>query len=165
MTINESTDTALCLERGAVRYESSCGLLWLRCEGGAVSLCDWRRPDAEAAGELDMVAVKRLMRWLDGYFAGSEEVCQLPVRQRGTSFQQQVWAALSQLGYGEVCSYTEVAARAGCPSGVRAVANAVGANRVSIVVPCHRVIRADGTIGGYRGGLEAKRWLLDHEAG
>jgi len=89
----------------------------------------------------------------------------LPLDVRGTAFQQRVWAALTQLAPGETVTYGELARRIGKPSAVRAVAQACGANPVAIAVPCHRVIGADGTLTGYRWGVERKRELLARERG
>jgi methylated-DNA-[protein]-cysteine S-methyltransferase len=87
----------------------------------------------------------------------------LPVDVEGTDFQMRVWKALRTIPAGETISYTELARRAGAPGAVRAAGNANGKNPVSLAIPCHRVIHADGSIGGYGGGIERKRWLLAHE--
>ena len=98
------------------------------------------------------------------YFAGDLKAIEgLPVRTEGTEFQQTVWRALREIPCGTTVSYAELARRIGRPSAVRAVGLANGANPVGIVVPCHRVIGANGTLTGYGGGLERKRWLLEHE--
>jgi methylated-DNA-[protein]-cysteine S-methyltransferase len=87
----------------------------------------------------------------------------LPVDVDGTPFQMRVWKALRTIPAGETLSYRELASRAGSPEAVRAVGNANGKNPVGLVIPCHRVIHADGTIGGYGGGVPRKAWLLEHE--
>ncbi len=98
------------------------------------------------------------------YFAGELAAIEnLPVQTAGTSFQRSVWRALREIRCGTTLSYGELARRIGRPAAVRAVGLANGANPVSIVVPCHRVIGSDGTLTGYGGGLERKRWLLAHE--
>ena len=104
-------------------------------------------------------------RQFDAYFAGTLQRFDLPLSPRGTPFQTSVWRALCDIGYGETITYGELARRIGKPSAVRAVGLANGANPLSIIVPCHRVIGANGTLTGYGGGLEAKRWLLDLEQG
>ena len=102
-----------------------------------------------------------LRRYFDGDLAA---IADLPVRfDRGTAFQQEVWAALRTIPLGETISYAELAEMVGRPTGYRAVGSANGQNPVGIVVPCHRVIASDGTLGGYAGGLDRKRWLLAHE--
>lgn len=97
---------------------------------------------------------------LEAYFAGEDVALSLPVDTPGTPFQRQVWAALREIPRGETRSYGEVARALGRPSAVRAVARANGANRVAILVPCHRVVGADGTMTGYGGGVWRKRRLL-----
>lgn len=100
---------------------------------------------------------------LAAYFAGKLLTFDLPLAPHGTEFQQRVWDELLQIPYGDTISYIELARRLGKPSAMRAVGAANGANPLAILVPCHRVIGANGTLVGYGGGLPAKRWLLDHE--
>lgn len=101
---------------------------------------------------------------LRAYFAGDFAALEsVPVDLGGTPFQREVWAALRRIPCGRTVSYRDLARSIGAPSAVRAVGTANGANPVSIVVPCHRVIGADGRLTGYGGGLERKRWLLAHE--
>jgi methylated-DNA-[protein]-cysteine S-methyltransferase len=87
----------------------------------------------------------------------------LPVKTGGTAFQREVWAALRAIPAGQTVSYGEMALRLGRPKTTRAVGVAIGANPVGVVIPCHRVIGADASLRGYGGGLERKRWLLEHE--
>jgi methylated-DNA-[protein]-cysteine S-methyltransferase len=87
----------------------------------------------------------------------------LPLRLEGTPFQQRVWESLTEIPYGETWSYGELAKRIGNPNASRAVGLANGSNPIAILVPCHRVIGADGSLTGYGGGLDRKRWLLSHE--
>jgi methylated-DNA-[protein]-cysteine S-methyltransferase len=102
---------------------------------------------------------------LHAYFTGDiKAIDTLPVETAGTPFQREVWAALRDIPCGTTISYAELARRIGRPNAVRAVGLANGANPIGIVVPCHRVIGANGTLTGYGGGIERKRWLLDHEA-
>ena len=101
------------------------------------------------------------MAQLDRYFAGGRAAFDLPLDMvGGTPFQQSVWQALRSIPRGQTISYRELGERAGCPAAVRAVGAAVGRNPLSIVVPCHRVVGADGSLTGYAGGLERKRALL-----
>jgi AraC family transcriptional regulator of adaptative response/methylated-DNA-[protein]-cysteine methyltransferase len=100
---------------------------------------------------------------LERYFAGRLRRFETPLDTRGTPFQQKVWAALMTIPYGETRSYGEQARIIGEPAAVRAVARANGDNRIAIVIPCHRVVGADGSLTGYGGGLWRKRWLLDLE--
>ena len=102
---------------------------------------------------------------LGEYFAGERAEFELTLAPAGTPFQRLVWAALSAIPYGETISYGELARRIERPAASRAVGMANGRNPISIVVPCHRVIGADGTLTGYGGGMERKRFLLELEAG
>lgn len=101
---------------------------------------------------------------LEEYFAGRRTAFALSFSARGTAFQRRVWRALSDIPFGSTCSYAEIARRVGAPSAARAVGAANGKNPLPIVVPCHRVIGADGSLTGFGGGMERKRWLLDFEA-
>jgi methylated-DNA-[protein]-cysteine S-methyltransferase len=99
------------------------------------------------------------------YFAGEfTAIDALPVKTNGTPFQCEVWCELRSISWGTTITYTELAKRIGRPAAVRAVGFANGSNPVGVVVPCHRVIGADGTLTGYGGGIERKAWLLKHEA-
>ncbi len=101
---------------------------------------------------------------LGSYFAGELTVIDtLPVQTAGTPFQRDVWRALRQIACGSTLSYAKLAERIGRPTAVRAVGLANGSNPIGVVVPCHRVIGADGSLTGYGGGIERKRWLLRHE--
>ncbi|WP_213995714.1 methylated-DNA--[protein]-cysteine S-methyltransferase [Arsukibacterium sp.] len=100
---------------------------------------------------------------LQQYFAGTLTQFSLPLAAKGTLFQQQVWQALCQLPFGQTCSYATIARQIANPKAVRAVGAANGKNPIAIVVPCHRVIGANGTLTGYAGGLDNKAWLLAHE--
>jgi methylated-DNA-[protein]-cysteine S-methyltransferase len=101
---------------------------------------------------------------LDAYFAGERADFALPLAARGTPFQERVWAALREIPFGETVSYAELARRVGAPAAVRAVGGANARNPLAVVVPCHRVVGADGSLTGFGGGLDRKRWLLRHEA-
>ena len=99
----------------------------------------------------------------DAYFAGERSTFDIEMNLLGTPFQQRVWSQLCQIPYGETISYGELARRVGNPNASRAVGLANGRNPIAIVVPCHRVIGANGSLTGYGGGLERKTWLLEHE--
>ncbi|HRJ77031.1 MAG: Methylated-DNA--protein-cysteine methyltransferase [Planctomycetes bacterium] len=103
-------------------------------------------------------------RQLEEYFAGRRKEFELPLAAQGTEFQRRVWARLCDIPFGETASYGQVAARVGKPKASRAVGLANGANPIGIIVPCHRVIGADGKLTGYGGGTHRKQWLLDHES-
>lgn len=103
-------------------------------------------------------------RQLDEYFARQRPSFDLPLMLVGTPFQRRVWQQLQHVAYGDTVSYADVADAIGLPRAVRAVANAIGANALSVVVPCHRVIGSGGQVTGYAGGLDAKQWLLRLES-
>jgi len=107
--------------------------------------------------------LKRLVAELEDYFAGESAAFQIPTVQHGTVFEEAVWQALKQIPSGQTRSYSEIAEMLGQPEKSREVGQANGANKISIIVPCHRVIGADGSLVGYGGGLWRKKWLLDHE--
>ena len=144
-------------------YEAPFGTLRLdACDDELVAL--WL-PNAEPPdvrlGSSRVLA--RAAKQLDEYFAGTRRTFELPLAPRGTGFQQRVWRALCAIPFGATCSYGELARAIGPPAASRAVGAANGKNPIAIVVPCHRVIGANGTLTGYGGGLATKSWLLDHE--
>jgi methylated-DNA-[protein]-cysteine S-methyltransferase len=100
---------------------------------------------------------------LDEYFTNKREIFDLPLDLKGTEFQKKVWNELMKIPFGKTITYKELSLRLGNLKAIRAVAAANGANPVSIIVPCHRVIGSDGSLTGYAGGLWRKRWLLDFE--
>ena len=115
---------------------------------------DWRRDDGRFADAF---------RQLDAYFAGDLTRFDLPLRFAGTAFQNKVWAALCDIPFGQTVSYGALASRIGKPTASRAVGGANGANPLPIVVPCHRVIGSDKSLTGFGGGIQIKKFLLDHE--
>lgn len=148
--------------------DSPIGELLLVGDGQALhglSMQDGPRPVAldarwdRAPAEFDAVA-----RQLEQYFSGARTSFDVPLALRGSGFQLRVWQELTAIPYGTTLSYGAIAQRLGTVS-ARAVGRANGSNPVSVIVPCHRVIGASGTLTGYGGGLERKRWLLDLEAG
>lgn len=102
-------------------------------------------------------------RQLEAYFAGRLTAFDLPIQMEGSPFRMKVWEALCTIPYGETCSYADLACMIGQPSAFRAVGGANHHNPISIIVPCHRVIGANGSLTGYGGGLDMKKWLLEHE--
>jgi methylated-DNA-[protein]-cysteine S-methyltransferase len=150
-------------------YSSPIGELLLTSDGEALTglyMCQHRgRPASgpESGWRRDDSALKAVREQLDAYFRGRLHDFELPLRMAGTPFQNLVWDGLRAIPYGETVSYAELAQRIGRPGASRAVGSANGRNPISIVVPCHRVIAADGTLGGYGGGLDRKEWLLRHE--
>ncbi len=158
------------------RYESPCGVLLLGSFGDKLCLCDWqvekhrshvdkrlkrilRAEFEEATSEVSDQAVLQL----DEFFAGKRREFDVPLLFAGTDFQKTVWNELLKIPFGKTISYGEMAQRIGLPKAVRAVANANGANSMSIFAPCHRVIGSDRSLTGYGGGLAAKQMLLELE--
>jgi methylated-DNA-[protein]-cysteine S-methyltransferase len=146
---------------GYVREGALCALDFGDREEGNRALLERR------FGAIDVregTEARETRRRLEAYLAGDLEVLDaIAVDPGGTEFQAKVWAALRRIPPGRTVSYAELAVAVGSPSAVRAVGTANGQNPVPVVIPCHRVVRSDGTLGGYGGGLDRKRWLLDHE--
>ena len=115
---------------------------------------DWERSDEP---------FRRVKRQLAEYFEGERRTFDVPLAPDGTDFQRAVWHALTTIPYGVTCSYRDVALRIDQPTALRAVGAANGANPIPIIIPCHRVIGSDGSLTGFGGGLDSKRWLLDLE--
>lgn len=173
-------------------YHAPCGDLLLGAAGGAAVACDWTRAahypatlrrleqlkgGAANAGSpcgngglcesdvSDAQIVRLLARQLDDYFAGSRREFSVPVAfPAATAFEAAVWGELMRLPYGTLATYSDIARAIGRPTAVRAVARAIGANPISIVVPCHRVVGKGGQLTGYAGGIEAKRYLIALES-
>lgn len=121
-------------------------------------------PPAELAGSTAPdTASSAVEAQLQEYFAGQRHTFEIELNLLGSPFQRSVWAALCEVGYGRTVSYGQLATAAGRPAAARAIGGAVGRNPVCIVVPCHRVMGADGSLTGYSGGLDMKEFLLDLE--
>lgn len=155
------TDTIL-----STRIASPIGMLTLTSSGSALTRL--AIADAEDLGETDVPAeadaiLTAAREQLDAYFDMRLMQFDLPLEPRGTEFQRRVWESLRIIPFGETISYAELARRVDNPKAVRAVGAANGRNPLMIIVPCHRVIGADGSLTGFGGGIERKRWLLDHE--
>lgn len=148
--------------------DSPIGPLRLVARGealAAVEFSPWPEPGPEV-GERDddLPVLRRTAEQLAAYFAGELREFDLPLDPGGTAFQQRVWAELVRIGYGTTASYGEVARRLGMTGhGSRAVGLANGRNPIPVIVPCHRVVGADGSLTGYAGGVERKQVLLDLE--
>lgn len=119
--------------------------------------------DKKATVKKDTGRGNKLKKELDEYFAGKRKRFSVGIEMQGTDFQVKVWNALLEIPYGKTESYSSIARKIGHPRADRAVGNAVGSNNVSIMVPCHRVIKASGKIGNYGGGVDRKRYLLKLE--
>jgi methylated-DNA-[protein]-cysteine S-methyltransferase len=149
--------------------ESPIGELLLAGDGRALHRLDMRegkRPVAiDPSWTRDDGAFAEVSRQLGEYFDGARRAFDVPLALAGNQFELRVWKALCEIPYGETASYGEIAKRIGEPGAPRAVGLANGRNPIAVIVPCHRVIGADGSLTGYGGGLERKRLLLDLESG
>ncbi|KRG85525.1 cysteine methyltransferase [Stenotrophomonas daejeonensis] len=123
---------------------------------------DWFLP-RDGWREADHPLLSRARVQLDEYFAGHRRAFDLPLAPQGTPFQREVWFALADIPYGQTSTYAQLAARLGRPGASRAVGAANGRNPLGIILPCHRVVGANGALTGFSGGLEAKRFLLELE--
>ena len=139
-------------------YDSPVGLLRLESDGDA--LCAVRLAPARTEPERPCPVLAETARQLGEYFAKQRRAFELPLRAAGTPFQQQVWAALRDIPYGQTRTYGQIAAAVGRPKACRAVGMANNRNPIMIIVPCHRVIGADGRMVGYAGGVWIKEALL-----
>ncbi len=157
-------------------HNTPCGGLVLASVGGKLCLCDWNgKPCAEKNRhrlvrllgaeftEEPSEVIRRTETQLDEYFAGKRETFDIPLQTVGTDFQKRVWDALQKIPFGETRTYKDIATWVDNTKGIRAVAQAIGANGISIIIPCHRVIGSDCSLTGFTGGLEAKRMLLELE--
>jgi methylated-DNA-[protein]-cysteine S-methyltransferase len=130
-----------------------------------LAFADSRKADAVELSQRDDTAFADLAEQLRAYFAGELTRFTVNLAPHGTEFQQRVWTALQQIPFGATTTYGTLAAELGDPRAMRAVGLANGRNPIAIVIPCHRVIGADGSLTGYGGGMHRKQWLLAHERG
>ncbi len=158
------------------QYHSFCGTMILGSFDGKLCLCDWadgrRRASIDQrlqrmlnAQYIEGVSdvIENARQQLNEYFLHQRREFDIPLLFVGTDFQKKVWNELLKIPYGKTISYGDLAKRIGMPKSVRAVANANAVNAISIIAPCHRVIGSDGSLTGYGGGLERKRFLLELE--
>ena len=157
-------------------YNSPCGELILASMGNELCLCDWngmpcaernlrrirRYVNKDFRKETSPV-IEQTKRQLDDYFAGNRKEFDIQLHTFGTDFQNRVWKALLDIPYGKTRTYMEIAKSIDNAKGVRAVAQAIGANSLDIIVPCHRVIGSNHSLPGFAGGLDKKRFLLELE--
>ncbi len=144
--------------RDITYMQTSMGWIRLEAEGKALVAVRFVACEGERVG--DCAVLQQAAEELEEYFAGERKVFCVPVRMRGTEFQEKVWSALREIPYGETWSYGELAKRIGQPRAVRAVGGACHRNPLPIIVPCHRVIGKNGALTGYAEGLERKYDLL-----
>lgn len=157
-------------------FKSPVGELILGSLNNALCLCDWRfrkmrttidqRIQQGLEAEYlygDSSIIQQTIHQLNSYFEGDETIFDIPLKLVGTDFQQEVWKQLLKIPYGETSTYLKISQLVGNEKAIRAVASANGANAISIIVPCHRIIGSDGKLVGYAGGLPAKQQLLKLE--
>ncbi len=157
-------------------HDSPCGTLILASAGNELCLCDWHDKPCEERNKRRLArllhaefvtaysaVLEQAKQELDEYFAGQRTAFDIPLRPVGTDFQKRVWRALLDIPYGETRSYKDIALSVNNLRGVRAVAQAIGANGMSIFIPCHRVLGYDHSLTGFAGGIEAKKTLLNIE--
>lgn len=152
-------------------YQSPVGILEIQSNGNAISAVlfvnSWKGTklieDELNFSKPKSATIKNCIQQLHEYFAGTRTVFNIDTLQSGTAFQQTVWTALCNIPYGRTISYLELSKRIGNVKAIRAVGTANGNNSISIIVPCHRVIGANGDLVGYGGDLWRKKWLLEHE--
>lgn len=148
----------------STKYSSPVGELFLTSDGQALTglwMEAQKKPAAEQTDDLPLFGPVR--DWLDAYFRGECQEIPFPLSPAGTEFQHRVWNILLQIPYGETTTYGAIAKELGPRMSAQAVGGAVGRNPISILIPCHRVVGANGQLTGYAGGLENKQWLLRHE--
>jgi methylated-DNA-[protein]-cysteine S-methyltransferase len=161
-----------------ITYNSAAGSLLIGVHEHQLVLCDWTNRTNRIAIDKRITQYlkcnfvneetelhKTISTQLDAYFKGTLQHFDVPIKFCGTSFQQEVWQALTAIEYGKTSTYLQQSKTLGNPLAIRAVASANGANALSIIIPCHRIIGSKGELIGYAGGLAAKQFLLDLEQG
>lgn len=144
-------------------FSSPLGDLQLEVEDDYLTAIHYSSSEDATSGPPDHPVLKETINQLTAYFDQKCQEFDLPLNTKGTDFQQKVWQALSEIPYGQTTTYGELAQMLGDKKKVRAVGRANGQNPIPIIIPCHRVIGADGKLVGYSGGLANKKWLLRHE--
>ena len=144
-------------------YETPIGRLQIFADSEYITGISFFEKKIQNAVEEETFLIKKMRSELEEYFNGKRKSFEVPIKPFGTSFQQPVWKALQEIPYGETRSYKQIAEMIGKPAACRAVGMANNRNPIPIVIPCHRVVGANGDLTGYAGGLEVKRKLLDIE--
>lgn len=144
--------------------ETPLGKLEIRSSNIGITVVWFIGPETDYKAPVKNEAVTQCKQQLRDYFNGNRQEFSLPIDQSGTAFQKNVWEYLQSIPFGKTASYGDVAQGINNPKAVRAVGAANGKNPISIIVPCHRVIGSNGTLTGYAGGMDRKKWLLEHEA-
>lgn len=150
------------MKRYTTYHDSPLGILKISCSDEHVTEVLFCENGAGQENESHPLLQECIVQ-LDEYFSGKRKTFELPLKQDGTEFQQQVWNLLLKIPFGKTISYHQLSSQYGDLKAIRAVASANGKNNLAIIVPCHRVIGSNNSLTGYAGGLWRKKWLLDHE--
>lgn len=142
-------------------YKSPIGILRIVVDESSLVALDFNEEENKQSDEQSYI--KEVKNQLDEYFKGTRKLFDLNIKINGTDFQNKVWNELTKIPYGETISYKELATRIGNDKACRAVGNANNKNKISIIIPCHRVVGSNKKLVGYAGGLEKKEWLINHE--
>ncbi len=144
-----------------IKFKAPAFDLFIADDGQAITAVEFKEPQNAQFKQtpLNLKAVKQLAE----YFEGKRKAFDLPLNPKGTGFQKKVWACLLKIPYGKTASYKDIAIAAQCPKGFRAVGMANNRNPIAVIIPCHRVVGADGSLTGYGGGLDIKTKLLELE--
>jgi methylated-DNA-[protein]-cysteine S-methyltransferase len=142
-------------------WQSPVGWLEVQCTEGGLRAANFVESQGEDNAPNDHCTLT--INQLTEYFAGKRQIFDLPFDLEGSPFQLRVWAELLKIPFGKTCAYMDIAKALGDPKTIRAVGLANGSNKISIIIPCHRVIGSDGSLTGYAGGLHRKKWLLEFE--
>lgn len=146
-----------------VHYKSPVGMLCIEEEDGVI-IALYLDVNTDTSSDIETMVLKEAVTQLDQYFKGKRKEFDLPFKLKGTDFQMKVWAALQTIPYGETCSYGQLAQKIGNTKASRAVGGANNKNPIMIIVPCHRVIGADGRMVGFGAGIGVKEYLLNLES-
>lgn len=151
-------------EESFIFWQSPIGQMAIASDGNAITRASFMPADwCEALPRRESPLLREACRQLEEYFKGERKSFSVPLAPQGTSFRRRVWQVLESIGYGQTLSYAQVAQKAGNPRACRAVGGANHANPIVLFIPCHRVIAADGSLGGYGAGVNRKRFLLELE--
>lgn len=145
-----------------VYYNSPLGLIEIQSTEGGLRAVNFTTE--KILTEVPDVHNQLTISQLEEYFNKKRKTFDLPLDMEGTDFQKRVWTELYKIPYGKTCSYMDIARALGDPKTIRAVGMANGSNKIGIIIPCHRVIGSDGSLTGYAGGIQRKKWLLDFES-
>ncbi len=145
-------------------FDSPIGVIHLVANPTHLTYCQFTQPESLVNNQQSNIIIEKTKQELSDYFTGQLKIFSVPFVLEGTEFQKKVWNCLIDIPFAQTRCYQEIALRINNPTAVRAVGRTNGLNPIAIIVPCHRVIGKNGSLTGYAGGLERKRWLLEHES-